>query len=372
MTLFRRHDRYVLKAFWASFGAIVLFFTVIVIVVHLADRSGRLMRYVPHIRKAGYDPVMVVIEYYATLIPFAWNLIIPVSAPIAAASALSRLTRHNELGPLVISGVSTPRIALPILLSGLVLSAGLFAMQETLTPSLSRRHLSLSRLLNQAEPDRVTRVPHFDDSAERPVRLSMAAYQPSARRMEEALLTVRNEDGTLRELRYYPLVGWEDEREEWVALEAGTLFPMGIEHAGMVRTPLPSGEEVPIQAGVRLLEVSVLKDHALGFSTSETAALVRADPDNPRLQFLHHERYAACLVSFVLLLLAVPFCLRLGRRSAIPGTIAALAAAALVYGLAFFAYRLAASGELNAVVMAWLPVVLGTTAGTALLLSMRT
>ncbi len=90
MTLFRRHDRYVLKAFWASFGAILLFFTVIVIVVHLADRSGRLMRYAPHIREAGYDPVLVTIEYYATLIPFAWNLIIPVSAPIAAARTTAR------------------------------------------------------------------------------------------------------------------------------------------------------------------------------------------------------------------------------------------------------------------------------------------
>ena len=265
MTLLRRHDRYVLKSFWTSLGAVLLFFTVIVIVIHLADRSGRLMKNAENLRAAGYAPWLLVAEFYATLVPFVWLQILPLSTILAAAFALTRLTRHNELAPLVTSGVSTTRVTLPIILSGLAIAAGIYFVQERYIPTLSRHNMKVARLLGDREPDRITDVPHFDDP--QGARLSVAAYQPMARRLEGALLTFREPSGSLREIRFYPLLEWLPESEEWQVAEDGTLFPLGEEAAGSVRVRLPAGEIAPLGAGVQLLEVSVLKDLALGLST---------------------------------------------------------------------------------------------------------
>jgi lipopolysaccharide export LptBFGC system permease protein LptF len=369
MTLLRRHDRYVLKSYWTSLGAVLLFFTVIVVVIHLADRSGRLMKNADALRAAGYSPWMLVAEYYATLLPFVWLQILPLSAILAAAFSLTRLTRYNELAPLVTTGVSTTRVTLPIILSGVVLAAGIWLVQEQLIPALSRRNMEVARLLEDQEPDRITDVPHFDDP--QGARLSVAAYQPMARRLEGALLTFRDPSGSLREIRFYPLLAWLPEQEQWQVVEDGTLFPIEGVAAGTVRIRLPAGEIAPLGAGVQLLEVSVLKDLALGLSSRETADLVRADPDNPRLLFMHSEQTTRCLTPLLLLLLGVPFCFALGRQSSLPGTSAALWTSALVYGSSFLTVRLAASGELNPVLLAWLPTVVLGSFGLAFWLSMR-
>lgn len=369
MICFRRHDRYVLKSYWTAFGAVLLFFTVIVIVIHLADRSGRMIRHYPLIREAGYDPVMATIEYYATLVPFLWIQLVPLAAVLAAAFSLSRLTRNNELAPLVTSGVSTRRITLPVLVSGVVLVGAVFIVQEDFAPTLSRRHLHLSRLLNESEPDRITRVPHFDDPGGG--RLSMAAYEPTARRIDAGLLSFRTPDGVPSSLRFYPLLEWDPNGRRWIAVEGGTLFPLGEDRTGTVRRPLPPGEAAPLDADVQLLEVSVLKDLALGLSTKETAALVRANPDSTRLVYLHNEQFTRCLYPVVLLLLGLPFCLGLGRRSSLPGTVAVLGTGAALYSASFLSAHLATSGEVNAVVMAWLPDVLLGSIGLSLWLTMR-
>jgi len=73
----------------------------------------------------------------------------------------------------------------------------------------------------------------------------------------------------------------------------------------------------------------------------------------------------------VLLLLGLPLCFEIGRRSALPGTIGVLGVAAGYFGLTFLCARLATTGQLNPVVCAWFPVVLLGTLGLASWLTMR-
>jgi lipopolysaccharide export LptBFGC system permease protein LptF len=365
----RRHDRYVLAAFLTSLGAVLVFFTVIILLVHLADRGPRIVKYFPALREAGYDPLALALELYATLVPFVWLQLLPFAGVIAAAFGLNRLMRHNELAPLVTSGVSARRLTLPILLAGVAMVGALFAFQETLIPSLSRRHMFLHRLLSKSEPDRVTKVPHFTDPGG--ARLSVDAYQPIARRLEGALLTFRDPEGRPTELRAYPLLAWEPDRRTWTSVRGGTLFALGEDPTGRTRRPLPPGETVPLRADVLLLEVSALQDLSMGMSTAETAALLAVDPTNPRLVLLHHQQFTRCLAPVVLLLLGLPFCLSFGRRSAIPGTAAVLGSGAALYSLSLLCSRLATSGALNPVAMAWLPTVLLAAIGLALWLTVR-
>lgn len=366
----RRHDRYVLKAFWAAFGAVLFFFTLITIIAHLADRANRITRRWDDVQSAGYEPMSIVAKYYATMIPFIWHFVVPLSAVLAASFSLSRLTRHNEISPLVTAGVSTRRVVLPIVLSGVGLAGLLFGMQELLGPLLSREHLAASELLNRAEPDRISEVAHFQDAGG--ARLSVAAFMPLARQLEGAMLTYRTPEGRPMRLEWYPILTWDPEVRGWYADHGGTLFPLAAADGGVLRKPVAPGTRVGLEASDKLLEVTYLKDKALGLSSSETGALVDADPDNPRLVMRHQRQFTGCVSVAVLLLLCVPYALRLGRRSAIPGAFAAIVGSACWYGAAFFTAGLAGTGEINPIFLAWVPTVTFLGVGLALYLTMET
>ena len=228
--------------------------------------------------------------------------------------------------------------------------------------------MSLERLLNKAEPERITKVSHFDDPGG--ARLSVAAFRPLDHRIEGAMLTLRSPDGKLREIRTYPELRW-DEEGRWVAEVDGTAFVLPAGSGPPQRVRLPRAGDVPLAASLHLFEVSVLKDAALGLSAGEISALRAAEPDDPRLTFFYHQVFSRAFIPLVLLLVSLPFCLVLGRRSAIPGTIAALATSAIFYGFAFMSQSLSGAGALNPAFLAWFPVVNFGSIGAALWLSMR-
>jgi lipopolysaccharide export LptBFGC system permease protein LptF len=364
----RRHDRYVLKAFWSTFGAVVLFFTVVIIVIHLAERTAKLIRYWEPLQQAGYDPFAMIFQYYAILVPFIWLQVAPLCAALATAFSLTRLTRNHEVAPLITAGVSERRLTLPLLVSGLVLGGILLGTQEWIVPRLARVHTRLSCLLGKNEPDRVSRIPHFQDPGG--ARLSAAAWRPIAREIEGVLLTLRDETGATKELQWYPVLAWDAAASAWVAPRGGTRFPLAEDPLGTLRRPVPEGARAPLLADVLLYEVSVSQDTTPGLSPTETAALLAADPQDARLQVLHHAQFTHPLSVLVLLLMCMPFCLRLESRSAIPGIVAALVGGVLYYGLGFLTSGLASSGDVNPVFLAWLPTVLLGSLGAALYLTM--
>jgi lipopolysaccharide export system permease protein len=364
----RRHDRYVLKAFWSTFGAVLLFFTVVSMVIHLAEQTAKFIRYWDRMEGMGYQPAGLIAEFYATLVPFVWLRVIPVAAALAAAFALTRLTRNHELAPLVTAGVSTRRIAWPILLSGIVIALLMLGMKATLVPALSREHMRLYRIISKAQPDRISEVPHFQDPGG--ARLSMAAYLPLQQRIESAILTFRDPRGRLDAFEWYPVLAWKGPRRGWVAERGGSRYPVEEGRVTNLARPIPPGAAAHLSCDANLLEVSLSKDMAMGLSPAETAALVHADPGNPHLIVMHQEQFIGPISALVLLLLGLPFSLRLAGRSAIPGIAACLAVAALYYGSGYMISSLSGGDVVNPVVLAWAPTVLFGSLGAALTLTM--
>jgi lipopolysaccharide export system permease protein len=370
VTLLRRHDRYVLKAFWGSFGAVMLFFTVISVVLDLAERVRGLVRNWDELAALGHEPWLLLGRFYGTLIPFVWMRLVPVAAAMGAAFALARLARHNELAPLVTSGVSTRRLLLPIVASGALLAALLMAARETVVAPLNHEHLALHRLLTKRSPDRMTAVPHFHDPGGG--RLSMNAYMPIGRRMEEAILTFRRGDGDVRvDLYAYPELAWSAERGRWVAPRGGYRSPLDPQDPSVLRYPLEPGSVAAIDASPSLIEISLDQGSSLGLSFAESAALLRANPNSARLVLSHHEQFTLPLSTVVLLLLTLPLCVNLQRKGALPGMVGAMGFGALFFAVGRICGSIAGTGDVNPVVMAWLPVAVFGSLGLALYASMR-
>ena len=94
--IFRKHDRYVFRAFLSSLGAVLFFFSVIIVVLDSAERVRRLTRYWDRIVEGGRHPLMVLGEYYATLLPFLWVRLMPFGTPEQVIEKLEFI--HQKIG----------------------------------------------------------------------------------------------------------------------------------------------------------------------------------------------------------------------------------------------------------------------------------
>jgi lipopolysaccharide export system permease protein len=369
--ILRRHDRYVLRAYLATFAAVMFFFTVIVVVLDGAERLRQVTRYWDQIVARGQHPLLVMAEFYATLLPFLWLRMLPFCVAASAAFCLARFVRHNELTPLLTTGVSMRRIVRPILVCGVVLVGAHFAVQETLVPPLNRRNLRLRRILSRNTPDRITQVPHFHDR--RGGRLSMEAYLPFQQRMRAPMIGFYDpRSGRPRELLRYPELAWDAARRVWVAPRGGRRIVLDPEAPGRERPPIAPGSVAPLDASAALIEIALTAKVSVGLSLHQVEALERANPENPQFTVLKHELFTMPLGVLVLLLFSLPLSFRVARRtrSAIPGMLGAGGLAALFFGTQFFAASLARAGDWNPVVLTWFPVVLFGSLGLALYLTM--
>jgi lipopolysaccharide export system permease protein len=365
MTPLRRHDRYLLKAWWSSFGAVLLFFTIVVLVIDLSDRLTRLGRNWASLEEEGRNPLMLTLEFYGTLLPFLWMRILPFAAAMAGGLCLARMIRHNELVALLVGGVSKRRLARPFLLSGVLVAGLIFAVQEGVAPRLSRRHNELLRVLGKATPGRIPDVSHFHDPGGG--RLSMAGYLPLERGMEAAQVTFRDETGAATAIYRYPLLLWDDDAERWLAPQGGLHVPLSRDRTGMARVAIEAGSAAPLEASLPLVEISLTRRRTLGYSLAEMRELVRANPDTPRLVLEQHALFTQPLSAVVMLLLTLPFAFPVGRRRAT--TLGSLLVSGLIGSLYFAATyltgSLASAGDLNPVVLAWLPSVVFAALGLA-------
>jgi lipopolysaccharide export system permease protein len=365
----RRHDRYLLAAFWSSLFGVVLFFTAVSVVLDLCERLARLLRNWGPLAEAGRRPGWLLLEFYGSLIPFIWLRIVPFCVPMAAAIALARLARRNELTPLVTAGVSARRVVLPLVLSGFVVAGLLVGIREAAAPQLGRLQMTLGRILTKGNPDRIREVPHFQDPGG--ARLSMDGYLPLVPGMEGAMITRPDPEGGTREAFWYPRLEWDAAAARWNAPQGGIRFPLGAGES-VVREELPPGSAAPLATGVTLLEISITNRATLALSLAESAALVEADPDDPGLLAMHAEQWTAPLTAVVLLLLALPFGFRLTGRGAWPGIGAAMGATGLYYGTHLLMRGMFGDGTANPALVAWAPTVLFASLGFALLLTMDT
>lgn len=369
--IFRRHDRYVFRAFVSSLFTVLFFFSVIIVVLDSAERVRRLTRYWDRILEGGRHPLVVLGEYYATLLPFLWVRLMPFGIAAAAAFCLARLTRHNEITSLLTSGVSMRRAVWPILGTSVLVVAGIFVMQEELVPDLSRRNLHLWRVISRKTPERITEVPHFHDRGGG--RLSMESYDPFARRMRAAMVTFYDgRSGRPLKQLWYPELTWNDEAAQWIAQRGGRSIPANRAAPGRDRERIEPGAVAPLEGSAALLEITLTARMTPGLSMGQVEALEAANPQNAHFTVMKHEMYTMPLGVIVLLLLSLPFSFRVAQRSksAIPGMLGSGLLGGLYFGAQFLAASLARSGDLNPVALTWMPTVVFGSLGLSLFLTM--
>jgi lipopolysaccharide export system permease protein len=131
-------DRYVLREQVVSLLAGLFFFVTIFIVVDLFDKIDTLID--------NHVALRVILEYYAVSIPGIVLLVLPMAMLLSCLLALGQIGRQNELTAMRAAGIGVGRIATPLLLLALGVSAAVFATNEVLLPHLNARKTSIYRV----------------------------------------------------------------------------------------------------------------------------------------------------------------------------------------------------------------------------------
>jgi len=86
-----------------------------------------------------------VLQYYWNYLPHIVYLIMPVAVMLSALASVGGMAKHLELSAMVGAGRSMARILFPLLVVGLLISGGSFALQEYVLPDANHARLELAQ-----------------------------------------------------------------------------------------------------------------------------------------------------------------------------------------------------------------------------------
>ncbi len=131
--IFRRIDRYVIKAFLAWFGVSLVGLVGFYLVVDLFTRLHKFFDY----PKA--EVVQKILVYYLWHTPFQLTQFLPLVTLMAAMFTLARMGKSNELVPIMSSGISLYRVVGNIFLMSVLVMGFMYGLQEWFMPTFADR-----------------------------------------------------------------------------------------------------------------------------------------------------------------------------------------------------------------------------------------
>src|SRR5215469_325531 len=144
----RLMDLYILRKFFfhfAVFLAVFVFLYEAFTFFELLDDIGR-----------GRVPFLTVVQYFEYLTPFLVYNLAPLAGLVAVLVTLGIMSKNNEIVAIKASGLSLFRLAVPLLLAGLSLSATLLVLDDTYLPYANQRQDALHNQIKGRPPQTYT------------------------------------------------------------------------------------------------------------------------------------------------------------------------------------------------------------------------
>ena len=124
--VFRIFDRYLIRNFLVPFFYSLFGMLAIWLVYDLGEHANDFQE--AHL---GFQPIA---QFYLVQIPFIIVNQLPLSVLLGLLYVLTRMSRRNEIVSMLGAGVSVPRLLLPLILIGLLLTAGCTVLNYELGP----------------------------------------------------------------------------------------------------------------------------------------------------------------------------------------------------------------------------------------------
>lgn len=132
-----RIDRYILRQFILTFLFGILAFVVIFVAVNLMENLDEF-----------FDrnlPVTLIVQYYLYYVPEIVHLVVPIAILLASLFTIGRLDQTSELTAIRAAGRSMRRVALPLLIVGLMVSLTMVYFNGWVVPKTNRLQFGIDR-----------------------------------------------------------------------------------------------------------------------------------------------------------------------------------------------------------------------------------
>ncbi len=360
-------DTYVLSNFLFYFAVLLASFVLMVEVFTFFELLSDIVK--------NKIAIPRVLTYLLFLTPKLLYDSAPIAVLVAVLVTFGIMTKNNEVTAFKASGVSTYRMATPILLASLALSALLFAFDHYYIPEANRRqdairaeikgrpvqtYLRPDRKWTLSKGSRVFYYRYFDfnDNVMSGVSvydLDFSSFQlrrlitAERARWEPNLKTWVFQNGQVRTFKGIRVEDFRDFRGQ------ASTFTDVDERPGYFRQEVKLSQQMNfLELGAYIQELS-----ASGFDTT-------------RLQVQRQSKFSVPLFVFIMALISIPFAFLTGSRGAMAGVGVSLGIAIAYWSVGKLFEQIGYLNQLPPSVAAWAPDVLFGLAGMYLLARMRT
>ena len=342
-------DRYTIRNFLQPYVYCILGFLSIWLIFDISDNSSTIFD--------ARVPFSAVAHFYWSQIPEVLVILLPVSLLLALLFSLGRMSRSNEIVSMLTAGVSVPRVALPLLVLGLLTTGVALALNYSLAAHAELARKTFMDEINRGGVREVIIYGQVFRNRTDNRTWFIATFRPHGNDFNGVQIVQQDADGNI--VRNYLATDahfdpanktWRLERAKVVNYDAAgnitddKMLP-SLTITGWTETPyrLSSANIRP-----EFLGIPELREY-LDFNADFPETLLA--PFRTQFQY----RWALPWTCFVVAIMATPLGIGFSRR----GILASVAAAiALVFSMNFLTHLFLALGEgdrVSPVTAAWTP-----------------
>ena len=301
-------------------------------------------------------PFLVVVNYFRFLTPYLLYQLAPLGALVAVLVTLGVMSKNNEVVACKASGISLYRLAVPLLIGGVVLAATMLILDDTYLPYANHRQDAFRNQIKGRPPQTYFQPRRQWIFGENAKIYNYGLFDPVRNLFGE--LSVLDLDPATFQVRrriYAARAHWDDAQKKWV-LESGWIrdFAGGAvtNYARFPEMSLPELTEPPSYFNREVLQAFQMSWRELQGYIDD---LHQAGFDVSALTVQWHEKIAYPLIAPVSMLLAIPFALLVGTRGAVGGVALGVAIGIVYWVTARLLEAMGGVGQLPPLLAGWSP-----------------
>jgi LPS export ABC transporter permease LptF/LPS export ABC transporter permease LptG len=356
-------DLYVLGTFFYWTGLMLASFMVLFDAFTLFDLLGDIAK--------NHIPFSVVISYFWHLLPMMIYQLLPLAALVATLITLGLLAKNNEITAFKASGISLFRLALPLILAGILLSAGMFLLDDSILPYANQRQDALHDRIKGRPAQTYFQPAHQWIFGEHNKIYNYQLFDPD-RNLFGGLNVFELNPTTFQVRRriYANRTYWEPSLNSWV-LESGWVRDFSPSSVTSYKTfrvdSFPELSEKPSYFKREVFQYDQMNWWQL---RNYIRSLQKAGFETARLSVEWHKKFAFPLIATIIVFLAIPFSLLVGTRGAVGGIALAVGIGIAYWSIAALFEAMGTVGQLPPLLAAWTPDAIFAFAGLYFFLKM--
>ncbi|MCG3138765.1 MAG: hypothetical protein HJJLKODD_02634 [Phycisphaerae bacterium] len=347
-------DRYILRSFVINY---LMALSILLSVYVFLDLFLNFDEFVEDKTLTTMDILLGMGRYYGAQLFLYFNQISGVITLFALAFTLARMQRHNELVGVVASGVSLYRLAVPVIIAGMLLNGLWLLNQEWVIPRLGSQLVQSHEAAVREELSGVWFVRDQSGSM-----ISALRFNRSAGQLDKVLIMRRDAQGRISEYIEADRATWiptaHQDEQSWT-LRRGAKLIRQLREDGTAEIERQPVDEFRTDLNPDTLALRQSMNWIQFVSRQQLVEIQKTGVTSTHLiARTIHNRFATPVVNMLILIIAIPFFLDRQPASVVQSGGKCLLVCGLGLLLAFFCQSY--SLDQYPALMAWLPLMILT------------